>query len=514
MRLDKKKNAVAGTFWGLIQKVIAIVFPFINRTVIIYTLGVEYLGLTSLFSSILQVLNLAELGVSSALVFSMYKPIAEDNTDKIRALIKFYKNCYRVIGFIILVIGLILTPIIPYLISGEVSADVNIFIIYLMNLGSTVLSYWLFAYRSSLFIAHQRNDILSIIGSIIAIVINIIQMICLVIFKNYYLYLGISILGTVALNIITAIASKKYYPQYIPHGELPIEEKKEIWRKVRDLFAVRIGGVINHSADTIVISAFLGLETLAVYQNYYYITSAIYGFFMVFYAACDAGIANSLIISSKDVNRQLLYNINHISFFALNFCCVCLICIYQPFMELWVGKEYVLDFSYVVLFSVYLFAEIAPRTLIVYKDAAGIWRSDRFRPLTVAMVNLASNLLMVRLIGLYGILISTIMSMLFVGFPWLIHNIEHYLIDIGILRYLKRVFEYIVVILICSCTTYWVCNLMPDTNVVATIFIRLAICVILPNFTFTVMFFKTKENKYLMSIISEGCLKLGVKIKK
>lgn len=512
MQIDRKKNAVSGTFWGSIQKLITIFFPFITRTAFIYTLGVEYLGLSSLFSSILQVLNLAELGVSSALVFSMYKPIAEDDSYTICALMKLYKICYRVIGLIILAIGLVLTPFIPHLISGEVPADINIYIIYLMNLGSTVLSYWLFAYRNSLFSAHQRNDIISIIGSIISVVTNVVQLICLVRVKNYYLYLAISIISTVVSNIVTAIASKKFYPQYSPRGDLPAEEKKEIWGKVRDLFTAQIGSVVNHSADTIVISAFLGLETLAVYQNYYYIASTVMGFFMVFYAACNAGIANSLIVNGKDENRQLLYNINHISYFALNSCCVCLICIYQPFMELWVGKEYLLDFPFAILFAVYLFAEIAPRTLIVYKDAAGIWKSDRFRPLTVSIVNLCSNIIMVKYIGLYGILISTIVSMLFVGFPWLIHNTEHYLIDIGIRRYLKKIFEYAIVILISSSITYWICNTLPSTNLIAEIFIKLMICIAIPNIIFIVLFSKTKENKYLMDMFRDACQKLREKL--
>ena len=159
MIINRKKNAIRGTFYGFILKVIQILFPFVIRTIFIRTLGAEYLGLNSLFTAILQVLNLAELGISSALVFSMYRPIANNETEKICQLLNLYKQYYRLVGLVIMVAGLAISPFLTYLIKDTPPADINLYVIYFMNLAATVLSYWLFAYRASLFTAHQRNDV-------------------------------------------------------------------------------------------------------------------------------------------------------------------------------------------------------------------------------------------------------------------------------------------------------------------------------------------------------------------
>jgi len=166
-------------------KIYQLLVPFVMRTAMIYFLGVQYLGLNSLFSSVLQVLNLAELGVGSAMVYSMYKPIADDDTDTICALMRLYKIYYRIIGLVVCVAGLILLPFIPYLIKGEVPPDINVYILYVLNLGATVLSYWLFAYKNSILQAHQRTDMISKVMLVTETVKYILQFVILAIFHNY-----------------------------------------------------------------------------------------------------------------------------------------------------------------------------------------------------------------------------------------------------------------------------------------------------------------------------------------
>ncbi len=161
MKIERTKNATRNIMFNGMSQMMNMLVPFIMRSIILNFLGMEYLGLGGLFRSILSILNLAELGVGSTMVFSMYKPIAEDDKDTICALMKLYRKFYRIIGLVILTIGLILTPFLPNLIGGEVTADVDLYVLYFMNLGSTVLSYWLFAYKNCLLSAHQRGDIAS-----------------------------------------------------------------------------------------------------------------------------------------------------------------------------------------------------------------------------------------------------------------------------------------------------------------------------------------------------------------
>ena len=220
MKLKRTKNATRNIVFGMTLKIYQSAMPFLVRTAMIYFMGVEYLGLDSLFVSILQVLNLAELGVGSAMVFGMYKPIVEDDTVTICALMKLYRTYYRIIGLVIAVVGLALTPLIPRLIKSDLPPELNIYVLYWLNLAATVFSYWLFAYKNALFQAHQRNDVVSKINLVTYTLRYIVQFIIIFFIKDYYLYI-IAVLATQILtNIITAVAAARIYPNYKAQGEL------------------------------------------------------------------------------------------------------------------------------------------------------------------------------------------------------------------------------------------------------------------------------------------------------
>ena len=320
MKIERTKNASRNIIFGSILKIYQIVVPFLMRTVMIYFMGVQYLGLNSLFTSILQVLNLTELGVGSAMVYSMYKPIADDDTRTICALIRLYRLYYRIIGSVIAVIGGILTPFIPYLVKSDLPTELNIYVLYLFNLGATVLSYWLFAYKSALFHAHQRLDVTSKITLVTNTIQYAIQLIIVIFLKDYYLYVLAFLLTQALTNIVTAVAATKKYPEYEPRGKLTSQAVKEINQRIRDLFTSKIGAVIVNSADTVVISAFLGLTVLAVYQNYYYILTSIIGLVATIFSACTAGIGNSVIVETKEKNfNERLDGIIYSVFLSLGF---------------------------------------------------------------------------------------------------------------------------------------------------------------------------------------------------
>ena len=232
MKLNKTKNTIRNLICGIINKLAITIIPFIIRTVIIKKLGSEYLGLSSLFTSILQILNLTELGFSSAIVYSMYKPIANNDKTTVCALLKLYKKIYSFIGIIILILGLMLLPFLNRLINGDVPNDINIYILYLIYLINTVLSYFLFAYKTSLLNAFQRNDIISNVNTVLHIIQSIAQLILLLVYKNYYLYVIIQPIITIFNNLICAIVVRKKYPEYKPEGKVNKEIKKDLRKKV------------------------------------------------------------------------------------------------------------------------------------------------------------------------------------------------------------------------------------------------------------------------------------------
>ena len=481
MKLERTKNAARNIVFDGTLELVNMLFPFVIRSVMLHCLGTEYLGLNGLFKSLLTFLNLAELGVGSAMVFSMYKPIAEDDTPAICALLRLYRTLYRIIGLAIAAVGLLLLPVLQNLIKGDLPAGMNLYILYLMNLGNTVVTYWLFAYKSSLLQAHQRRDVISKVGLAVRLTEYILKILILVYTRNYYLYLIVQLLCQLAVNILTAVYASKMYPRYVPEGKLPKEKTMDIFRRVRDLFTSKLSATVFDAADTLVISAFMGLTVLAVYQNYYYIITALRMMLLVILNACMAGVGNKLVMESKEANYRDLEWISLLFSWLLGVSSSMLLCMYQPFMHLWMGEENMLAFGFVLCFVVYYYSMGANKLINMFKDAAGIWRRDRWRPLTAALVNLSLNLATVRWLGLYGVLLSSVFSIVFVQIPWLFHNLFQEVFPRQLMGKYIRLFGGLTAVALISCGASWfVCSLF-SLNVWPALMVNAAVSFIIPN---------------------------------
>lgn len=504
MRIERTRNASRNIVFGFLLKIYQIIVPFIMRTAMIYLLGAQYLGLNSLFASILQVLNLAEMGVGSAMVYSMYKPIAEDDHKTICALMALYKKYYTVIGTVILAVGGVLTPFIPFLIKMDtVPQDVNVYVLYLLNLGATVLSYWLFAYKNCLLSAYQRTDIISKISILSSTVTYILQFGILYFFRSFYAYTVIVLMVGIINNIVTAVIVNRMYPSYYPAGKLDNKVVRRINQSVRDLFTSKLGAVVYDSADTIVISAFLGMEVLAIFQNYFFILTSVTGIITIIFTACTAGIGNSIIVETKEKNFNDLKNFTFIICWIGGVCSACLLCLYQPFMKLWVGEKLMFDMPAVVCMSVYFFVRQINSLLNLYKDASGMWHEDRYRPLVCAIVNLVLNLILVQVIGIYGVLLSTVLTILCIGEPWLLQNLFTVIFEKkSLLPYLKKIFIYCVSAWLNCFICYFLCIQVTADSLIMTLLYRAGICCIVPNVFNVVIFRKTIEYGEMLEIIN------------
>ena len=491
MKIERTKNASRNLIFGTLLKIYEVLFPFAMRSVIIHELGAKYLGLNGLFTSILQVLNLAELGVGSAMVFSMYQPIVDDDIPKIKAYMQLYKLYYRVIGTIILLIGLCLTPFVPKLIRGTVPDSMNVYILYIMNLLATVLTYWLFSYRKSILQAHQRNDVISKVTILTDSIKYLIQIAVLVIFHNYYYYVIVILFSQIINNITTAIISRKMYPQYAPHGNLPKTEKDAINQRIRDLFTSKLGGTIVGSSDTIVISAFLGLEVLAIYQNYFYIMNSVMGFMTIIYSSIVAGVGNSMITKNIEQNKKEFHTFTFLIAWVSTICVSCFMVLYQPFIRVWMGEKMMLDNKMVLLFCIYFWVYEIVKMISVYKDAGGIWHQDRFRPLISGMVNLCINIILVNYIGLYGIVISTIISVTLVSIPWIIHNVFTLIFKGNPFKYALELLLYTIGIFGIGSICWLLSIFIPFIGIIEIV-TKGFLAAIISNFLFVLLFRKSK----------------------
>lgn len=494
MKIERTKNASRNLLSGTILKIYQLIVPFIMRTVVVYFLGIQYLGLNSLFYSVLQVLNMAELGVSGAITFSMYRPIAEDDTETICSLMRLYKIYYRIIGTVILVIGLCVIPFLTVLISNEVPDGINIYVLYLLNLAATVLSYWLFAYKTCLLNAHQRVDVTNKVMLVTNTIQYLLQIFVLAVFRNYYYYVVIALMTQAVTNIGSAIITRRMYPSYNAYGVLPRKSVKKINGRIKDMFTAKIASTFIGSVDTLVISSFLGLTVLAIYNNYTYISVGISGLLGVVYSSCSAGIGNSLVVETQGKNYSDLIRFTFIIAWIAGYCTICLFCLYQPFMVFWMGNENVLEFKVVICICInYFFGEIA-RLLSTYKDVAGMWHEDRFRPLTITILNLILNLLFVHHLGIFGIILATSIVGLAVNVPWLLANLFNKLFKGYLKDYLKHLTKYLLIIIGTGVVCYKITGVISGETL-GIIILKGVICTIIINALFFICYFRCSEFK-------------------
>ena len=396
---------------GVINRVIILGLPFVIRTIIIHVLGTEYLGLSSLFSSILQVLNMTELGFSAAVVFSLYKPIAEKNTEEICALMLFYRNVYKIIGVIIFGLGSALMPFLPRLIHGSYPSDVNLYVLYLIYLVNTSISYFAFAYKNVLFSASQRQDVLNNINSIVSMVKFCIQIAVLILTKNYYNFLLCNVIATCIENLFVAWKTKKEFPEYLCKGRIKKEKKREITKQIKGLAIGQLTKVSRNSFDSIVLSMYCGLIEVAVYSNYYYVFNAVIGILGIITSSINAGIGNSIVVENKKKNYSDFRKFYFFFSWIGVFCTTCFFCMYQPFMNLWVGEKYTAPDFTMILFCCYFWIFQCCLLRSVYANAAGVWWETRWVQIGEMIGNLLLNFVLGYYWGMNGILLATIFTL-------------------------------------------------------------------------------------------------------
>lgn len=473
-----KRNIVAG---GL-NRILQLMLPFATRTALIYTLGSEFLGLSSLFTSILMVLNLSELGVGSALVFSMYKPVAEDDKVKLRALLAIYKKVFLYIGLAILVLGLIACPFLRSIIKGEVPKDINIYLLFLIYLGNTVISYCFFAHKKALLQAYQRQDILSNINSVLSIGINVFQIAFLLLTHNYYLYVFVYPVFTIIENAWAGYVAQKHYPDLYCEGTLPQEDKNTIKQHVKGIALQKLCSTSRNSLDSIVISMFIGLTTIAMYSNYFYIMTAVHSILYLVPNAIRPTVGNSVASESVEKNYSDFSCMYFIYIWITGVFTTCLMCLYQPFMELWMGTELMFPLSTVALFGIYFALLCFSDIIALYKDAAGLWWYGRYRVVLEAVANLILNFLLGYLWGINGILLATIITIALIGHgygSWIVFH--YYFKGKNYWHFVLLQLMYLTVICVICALSLGVCSLIPSNNLMVNIVIRLVVCAIISN---------------------------------
>ena len=498
MKLSRTKNAFRNTAWGAIYRAIALAGPFIIKTIIIKKIGMEYSGLNTLFNSILTVLNLANLGFSSSLVYTMYEAVAKEDNEAICAMINFFRKVYRIIGFVILGMGIAVMPFLPKLVGDECPPDANLYVMFALYLSATVMDYILFGYVNAIFSAYQREDTRLKIMTVRYIVQYALQIVILSVFENYYAYLVTLPLMVIPNSLANYYAARKQYPQIRCVGTPSDEIKRSVYHRVKTLFGHTLGNTMLVNIDSILISSFLGLSVQALYSNYYYILTAVNGVVEIITNGSRAGIGNKLIVDTEEENHNLFLSMTYGWVALIGMCATCMLCLYQPFIGgVWIGVEGLMSERFVIFMTLLFYTWMFRLLQLTYRDAAGLWTKDWAKPIVAMVVKLVFSVVLVRITNdVIGILIPTIFVLGVVYFPWEASVLYKHLFHRSWKVYMGKMLRYTLLTFVGAVVSRELCVLLMPENSITSFLVRMCvICVVFP-LIWVGCTFRTEEFKY------------------
>lgn len=512
MKESRTFNSVRNVLTAGVNKIISIIAPFILRTIILYVLGAKYLGLNGLFTSILQVLNITELGLTSAIVYSLYDPIAKGNTEKIGGVLALIKQAYRIISVVILFVGLGLMPFIDFFISGEYPNEINIRVLFLLYLLNTVFSYSFFSYRNCLLTALQRSDIKNQINSLFKIFELVLQIVVLLLFKSIYLFVVVQIISTVVNNVVSYWITVTKFPQYYCGGSLSKDDRNDIIHQILGLMLDKVCCVTRNSFDSIFVSTFLGLEIVAKYDNYAYIGNSLYSLVSIIVASLVASIGDAVATESVEKNHETMNYLMFVFAWLYGLFSIILLCLFQPFMKLWVGDTMMLDNGIMVMFVLYFYAICMGLVRAIYVQATGIWWKEKNRAIIETICNLIFNLIFIKIFGLIGIILGTCLSLVVVNFIYGSKFVFIYYFGKEKLKdyYIEHA-KYIIFTFLIGGITYLICLHVSVDNIVLMAILRGIISIATPNILFVLAIRKTRYYFMFKDIVNKIMSSLKIK---
>lgn len=509
-KTSRKVNSTKGVVSAVTSNLIKIIVQFIFRSIFIRFLGVEFLGVNSAISGVLNLLSVTELGISSAITFNLYKPVAEGDIQKVNSILKLFKKFYQIVACAILILGLCLLPFLKYLVVDSASINVNLYYVYVLYLLSTVATYFC-SYRNVLFTAYQHQYKANIINLILTIVTTIIHIISILIFRNYYAYLVAQFASSILSTIVTYIYTKKTYPNISVSkaGLLDTETKKDIYSNIKGMFYHKISYSILQGTDSLVISSFIGATTLGIYSNYSIFTANIVGVFSLVLVSLAGSVGNLIAEGSREKTYSIYKVLKMLFFWMAGFCAIALFVLLNPTIELWskFGKwsnETVWTLDIFTIFMIVLnFYLLASRSITgTFRESIGNFYKDRIKGIVEAVINLIVSFLLVKPLGIAGVLMGTIVSCLCTSFwvdPYMLYK---YHFKKPLLKHFIDVFFYTMVVTIAGIVTWFICRFIPDGNILNLIY-KCLVCVSVPNVIILLCLMPTKEFKCALNIIKD-----------
>ena len=473
---------------------------FIVRMVFVKTLPIEYLGVNGLFSNILVMLSLAELGIGPAIVYSLYKPLAYGDIETVKSIMRLFKKVYIAVGGIILVLGLALFPFLDNFIKdGQSVPQVHYF--YLVFLLNTVISY-LWTYKRSLLIADQKQYVVNIYQAAVQVLVAVLQIVFLLIFADYWCFIILMLVGTVLENFSIARKADKEYPYLNEASEaLDLEIKQQIVKNTKAMICHKIGGMVVFSSRNLVLSKFAGLAAVGLYSNYYMVIAALNIFAAKFFESITASIGNLMVVEESGKKIKAFKITEFITALQAAICFCGLYVLFNPFVELWVGKAYLFDEVIVAAMAFSFYLTYMRKAVLMFRDACGLYWNDRYKPLAESVINLTASIYLTIHYGVIGVVIGGIISTLLTCFwvePYVLFNNG---IDIKLKEYFINYLKFAVVALLSATVSKFVYNSLFAKVTLVNFVVGIFICISITLVLWYAVFKNREETQYLMRFI-------------
>lgn len=505
MENSRLKNSALNFASGFLGRVLAILLNFVVRTIFIYCLNEAYLSVNGLYSNILTVLSLAELGFGSAMVYRMYAPVAVKDYQKAAALLQFYKKIYIIIGVVIFSLGLCVIPFMDYIIKDkpDISGLTLYYILFLVN---TSISYWFSSYKASVLYADQKEYIKTNVQNTMAILQSGLQIVLLLLFRKYLLYLLIQLAGNIFLNLYVAHLVDKRYPEIQTYqgASLSAEERVQIRKDTEALVLSRFGHVALNGTDNIIISAVVGVLWVGRLSNYTLICDSVTSVLCQITAAITGSLGNFFATEDKHAGYALFKKVEFLNFWLYGFSFIALVTLLDPFVQIWAGERFVLGLPISVAIAINFFVAGYMNTLWVFRSTIGLFKQGKFRPILVAILNIILSIFLGKLWGVFGVLFATFLSRAAISLwydPLILHR---YGFEVSckpfFARYFRRVLLLTTILIVMLTIRYVV---LSSATTVLRFAVMTMFTAIVPNAIFWLAYHRCEEYAYFRSIVKD-----------
>lgn len=502
----RTKQSFKNILVGFSGQFITLLLGMVCQTVFIHRLGVEYSGLNSTFTEILTVFSMTELGFSTAILYNLYKPIALNDIPTIKTYMRIFKNVYRIVGSIILVIGLAVSPFIHYLVKDPEQYN-NLSLIFLLYVLDTGSSYFMI-YRSLFINANQKEYIVKSITYGFNIVKTLLQIVVLILSQSFILYLLVRIICNVLHNLIIWIICGKMYPflkeknvEKLPKGKL-----KELFDGVKAMFIYKVGYTLLSSTDNTIITKILGLAVSGLYSNYRMITKSLGTLLCTIFNAIAASIGNFNAVEDDDGKHRLFKNMNFANFWLFGFCFVCSFVLFNPFITLWLGEQYTFSVPVVFLICFNIYLDCINNTSQIFRQTMGLFVHGKWRPVATVIINLGLSIFLAYKWGISGVFFGTTASLLLTNCWFDPYVIYKYGLKKNVMEYYIRFIKYLAVLSICVAGSWLakegILALFGELNILSFICMTIA-SVIITNAVIVLIYHKTDEFKFFIGTVKK-----------